>query len=837
MSASTPLTHSFANPKLAAEARQKLARLREKAATIGGDQETSFEQAFASLAYTYIRDKAPKLIDFMVGFQLVDRNDDNTKAVGVFGFKVGNMWAYAPVFFLNGDLKGHELLYLKEQDMFVPMKENWLNYIMAKRPHVLGEPEGQTQSDLGIIQPDIRNLSIPPHNRKYGSATDGWRDCAVGFAPMFGALIHGDGSAAFEKFGSFDASQVLQRVLRSHVDLCKMAFDVCQQYPAIGKAFDEIHGSDCIKNALLDLRDTTEKAAKRKEFLPDLLSKDRPSQLHMAMSKRASVLGAFTGEQPVKYAAGPPVSITVDEDETISETGEPLTEAERERLLRDGHLIKDHREGDEISRRYNVQQEMELTNPDASGLYQVLVKPGDFTKCLLVANAHSGCGRKDFATVVRLDPRDWLNGHRTSLWVKPNTSTVEDFQKWYDDLFDKESLEKGGTYLLLTRNGEGSVPFRVREKMSAKGSYSVSFLDWADRKRPTYLPSAERYDRGYPSDIEDGGCGRDMVCLSDREGVRMKSMQGTLYAPEACKVIVLKKPVVPKKKKNDDDAECGCCPEMPESFTQSEDNPFEPGNMADLQMQILQKTARLKLHSDGSEVSINGSPLMAKRSGLFSLVRDWGLREKEARTMLKEAETARLRGSSAIFQIKLADQYSQTVGPGPTAPPVPDPQIRYEDAYGRVPTQYTEDYDLRIDEMSSNRTDPEVYNPLPEATPDPMAMQTAQQAASLGQKEVFDTAMISGLLKSVRQDSLVDRHMGDLLTALDRLGRLLFLFYWHNDEFTDRYGKADMPELEDTLRNAFEVLGDLVLFLKEKDVEPLPGTDMGRPEIEEAANS
>jgi len=55
------------------------------------------------------------LLDYEVGFQLMDRNDDNTKAVGVFGFKIGSQWLYCPVFFLNGDLKGTELLYIKDQ--------------------------------------------------------------------------------------------------------------------------------------------------------------------------------------------------------------------------------------------------------------------------------------------------------------------------------------------------------------------------------------------------------------------------------------------------------------------------------------------------------------------------------------------------------------------------------------------------------------------------------------------------------------------------------------------------------------------------------------------------
>jgi hypothetical protein len=102
-----------------------------KTAELGGDgKDASFEQAFSNLAHAYLRDKAPTLLDHEIGFQLLDRNQENTKAVGVFAFKVGSSWVYAPVFFLNGDLKGHELLYIKNQDMFVPLKENWVNYII-----------------------------------------------------------------------------------------------------------------------------------------------------------------------------------------------------------------------------------------------------------------------------------------------------------------------------------------------------------------------------------------------------------------------------------------------------------------------------------------------------------------------------------------------------------------------------------------------------------------------------------------------------------------------------------------------------------------------------------
>lgn len=79
-------------------------------------------------------------------FQVIDKNEDDTKAASVFGFKVGKQWFYAPVFFMNGELKGYELLYMKNQDTFVPLQENWVNYLINRKPVELGEKLLHTQS-------------------------------------------------------------------------------------------------------------------------------------------------------------------------------------------------------------------------------------------------------------------------------------------------------------------------------------------------------------------------------------------------------------------------------------------------------------------------------------------------------------------------------------------------------------------------------------------------------------------------------------------------------------------------------------------------------------------
>ena len=66
------------------------------------------------------------------------------------------------------------------------------------------------------------------------------------------------------------------------------------------------------------------------------------------------------------------------------------------------------------------------------------------------------------------------------------------------------------------------------------------------------------------------------------------------------------------------------------------------------------------------------------------------------------------------------------------------------------------------------------------------------------------------------------------MKGMDRLGRILFTLYWHGEEFAERYGAEEMPELEDALRNAFESVGTILLELKKKtiDANPDEGTNV-----------
>ena len=77
------------------------------------------------------------------------------------------------------------------------------------------------------------------------------------------------------------------------------------------------------------------------------------------------------------------------------------------------------------------------------------------------------------------------------------------------------------------------------------------------------------------------------------------------------------------------------------------------------------------------------------------------------------------------------------------------------------------------------------------------------------------------------------RPSDEYMKTVDGLGRMIFSLNWHHEDFADRYGKKDMPELEDTLLNNFEGMGDLVLYLKEKTIDPLQSSE-GQPELQHA---
>lgn len=816
----------------------------------GGGGETEFEQAFSSLAYAYLRDKAPRLLDNMVGFQLIDRNEDNTKAVGVFGFQLNNQWLYAPVFFLNGDLKGHELLYMKNNDSFVPMQENWINYIMSRKPHVLGETsDANSIQELGGLYPDIRSLSISPSMGGGKSASDNfWLKGALPMIAAFkvkaaGSLYRGAGKrklnqaavvaeptqAALAKQASIlDFNNVMPKSFA----LLKTAHAISEDYPQIKRAMQKFYGVDCFSRWGAEAKKHASDAGGN--LMPQKQAAYMPGNLLIPTERTAG---------PVDHEKTGKLRMYVYEKVVINKAPE-LDDEEREKLQNDTVLIKDDRDGEEVSKAYNVQVEAKLTNPSETALYRVLEKPGKFTKMLIAMNGVSNRGAIPMATVVRIEDsgnKSWLNTHPTNVFAD-QVSDRDEWEDWFDSLADSDSLAEGGEYIAINERGSCSTPFKVRDSYD-EGRYRVDFqidIDW-NETRPVTMPRIHNNFGQYGDDAAHTPSAYGAMLYVDKEGPegkKIRAIAGELRIPHTFKFLRLSKP----ETGDNGFLMPACCQDR------SDKPPINLGKIDDIQLLFTEKTARMKVFNNGTDVHITtplGSEQLSKQVGLFNLVRKHGLREKVAREILKVAEQ---RGH-VIYRIKYAPGYGtekqanpnySTLAGGPNAPLDTDfAEERSVEDYGpnnAVPTQYGGETAYSVDGMSSDSTDPGVWDNWQNYTREDMdkTMQTAQQAGQNGQKEVFDTAMISGMLKSVRQDSLVERYLSTLVESVDALGRLLFNFYWHQEEFEDRYGKSDMPELEDSIRNAFEAVGDVTLYLKEKTIEsPFDDGDIDLDDVAE----
>jgi peptidyl-tRNA hydrolase len=760
---------------------QSYDRTQTKYADLGGKgDDTSFEQSFSNLAHAYLRDSAPKLLDHEIGFQLLDRNRENTKAVGVFAFKVGSNWLYAPVFFLNGDLKGHELLYIKNQDMFVPLKENWINYLINRKPNILGSGVQRNLSGLGQRQPDFTQLSRSP--AKFGSAQPTLKEMMTAAMPAFAKSATLNTAQAFKEMG--DALNLKTFLKQAGREVIGTLINTCKHAPQLAAALDEFHGLDIVKQAIAD-------AAAREVA---------------ASTKIASVLS----EAPKEPASVKGLTV-ITYDVTI-QTKAPVghSEEDQEKLLRDGVLIQDQRDRDNVSIPYHIQVEKKLFNPTESGLYEILVKPGNIERCYVAVQPQGAAKRENFITVVRVDgARNWLNTRADQVFALARIEG-EEFDKWFDSLPEANSVpSKDARYIALSKRGDTTTPFRVIKEYGDSNGSTVYEVHLEDHSK--YPPKGSIGACCYTDPLNyDKWRDGVRIHLNGKKGASIRASMGDIYVPEGFKLL--------KVTKGEDDAEtaedqsaCGCGESDPPALM--------PGNLADAQLALMQKTAAMIVYHNGTSVTINKEANLSPVKALVTLVEHHGLREAAAREILKQAAAKR----KFAFRIKYADPYGgpMMINGAPSAPSDPGPVMGGESIMGTsVPTQLGIDVGVPVPGMSASQTDRSVYNP--NTLLDQRDVRSVIDAAQSGQREVFDTAMVGAMLRAVRDDSLVDRYMGELTKGLDKLGRILFMFYWHGDRFAERYGKSDMPELEDSLRNAFEMLGDVILFLKQKTIEPYP---------------
>ena len=755
--------------------------VKEASDYIGGTNDQELETAIFTLSSHFIKDKAPKLFDmgYFVGFRILDTSDDNTKVVGVYGFKIGKSWVYIPIFFNKGKINGFELCYIQNKDQFVPLKEGWVDWIIKNSgDDVFGREDDKDMRQLGARYPDMRQLTQPPILGKVASFEPWVQLGILGMAKHAKASPELTESAAdLEKLASRDA-RIFTRLAMA-----------CGQYPILKLAMDSFYGKDFFKKTY--------------------------DSLTRSYAKIARAKSAY--QIPERQMKHPAVRFVTKEDTSVFPF---LSEKQASELIKTGSLIIDERNDDEVA---TVEEEIKFVSPNKTGVYDVFFADGTFRECLVIIDPVllKKFPSRELCLVV-----DWKR--KACVFAKA-MAVLCVAGSYKDDWFDRlpadqfragtsmrnTETERCHARIIITEDGTGTCPF------TASNNDGVWKLE---RYMPDEWPRDRTYDvqegvglniSGYQALLQSSQDPRSAIDkVIDKDAISWVVCSPTL----AGRKVVLRddKLILPKVFKYID---------LDEQYNQKGLSLATENDVTHL---LFKDRKKLRAAKTASRYVLDGMAF-DKQAALKTLVTKYNFRAKMAQEILSAVE---LTGSNAInipyvvprhkiAELPIDPIYGQGghlsgMSDNTMSPIFPDAPVS-TDGYSGLPIQGGVSEYQRLG-YEDQPVPPEFTQEIP--PPDPMAMQQATEAAQTGQKNVFDVSMLVGLLNTNRRDEAINDYTKIFRTALDRICRLYFHNLADRDSFIERYGDENIDKFEETLLDVMSSLGDLLLFILQRDDRP-----------------
>lgn len=745
-----------------------------KYAAAENPDQTQFEQDFSRIGYAFLKDKAAPLLQYLVGFETVERDEDGSRAVGIFGFKLNEKFYYVPTFFANGQIRGMDILFDKDENRMMPLTEDWVNMVVNKQPVQLGEASPQDIMKT-VHRPNFMSIKRPPQYMKYSSVT-----CSIPHGEMI--------KLAFDAWNA----------------ICKSVADMLEKDAAFRGMYEnalrKIAGEDLVfekKGALTDYLATKGGPEAVGRLMQTIITNTDFLKAASEFYSLPDDLFVTTFDKKLeKVAAKSRITVT-------SKVTEYTPKGDRAKIVRDGFAVQDARTADEKSELFDVSMAEHLTNPTESGTYNVVMCDGKTMKVYVLMSRDFGPGD---TTMIDPKKRFSYQGQKRTIFVVDDKQ--EDGKAIYEAAESLSSMKVGNRYILVDDNGNAGPTIDLRSVVAENGK-PTKLIGYVE-----YRPAGREYGR---TSYSGAMCsiGTDGVVISDRKGFNITRSGEMLVVPSSYKAIKLWSYDREQEHNVTDDA-----------LRQG----FKPGMLESL-MTNFRKNANvhdIRVYSnDGLEFRIGldytdePRPLGFK-SAMVRLITRYGLDEEDARTMLKEAALRR----KSLRLVKLGQLVGEpTVGV--SMPPPPDP-IWGVDDYTGIPMQEDRGPDTVLGKTVGQ---PQRLNTLQQgfnmyqgpgdngpSTVGQSPVDVANMASRSGQKNVFDHSTVAGLVKLDDSSAVIDTFIPQFIDTLDKIGRVLFLFYWKNEDFIDRFGEDNLQEMEDTIRGVFKSFGSLILDLQEKAV-------------------
>lgn len=844
-----------------------------------------FEDDFGSLAYQFVQDRAPALVPYLLGFEVVDRNDDGSKAVGIFGYKVDDDFYYIPAFFLNNQVRGVDMILNKKTNQFVPLTEKWVDFIINKHSVRIGEPaddrvrESMRNPDLSFVQrPQVALGKIAEDNKPW-TAKEAWNNIKIATAKML------------------EENQLFKEAFYSAADkMQKGSVEKSAESKYIKDFMEKVGGPECMSSFLKTLHDTG--------FANAALALYKDAEAFWTSNlKNASV----HVDRMRKIAEAKPKIRVVDSTEGLAKVAndtpatdvggdsedKPLTVEENARqIVEHDFTIEDARPDSEVSKVTDdevlVNFEHRFQPPDGPGRYNFVMADGLTREGVMLNPVLSpSCGTENTLVVFEDDGNILTEAKPRALITtefdedSKKDDAGDDLKALYDKAVQVSDIEigavdprrdEGKPYLFIDDKGNAAGPFYIKFALAdgdhvrfstGYGSWATletcsggdmephyGFMDWdlADR----YHNEEGRRGRGDPCDCCpcESCSSSDFITLGTFAGMPKKTAEGVII-PKNWKALELKS--VPKYAPYVEDESAAEREKRELEYAKKRaefESKYTFGNVSNI-LETMQSEGveRIKVASDGTEYyfTVTGAKKshgpMNYKSAAVDLVARFGLRPRRAFSVLAKAASA---GSVRLLVGIPSLTKKAQAGLVNVAMPAPLEQIPSVDPYSGVPVYSSPYIDVthgqftgvpglppeggmtrginiggEMERQMGGQEIPDEHDSFKdnEALPiDEEARRLAEEAAAAGQRHVFDQAAIGGLAKVYDTANVVDSYIPDFMDTIDRLGRILFLFYWKHEDFNQRYGSDDVVQMEDSLRNVFKQLGELTLHLKEKAV-------------------
>jgi hypothetical protein len=722
--------------------------------------EVSFEQRFGQLVDAELNEKLPSLVEYRVGFQVIDKTEDESKAVGIYAFVMNNTWIYIPVFFIEGKLEGFELMYIKQKDLFVPALDNWIAAINEQGVQVLGaavSPEDETNQGIGAT----------PENTNTFVSNGGMSKAAS--ESYNAANAYGDNSP-------LEKEAVLRMCDDSKVDMSEI------KLPSLETMLAELPKEAKSMFVSTFLKQPDFANAMFRHYSIDQLEK-------IAIDCVSHRLPEGSSEGHVEYITN-----------RRSKEAKDLSEQEKGLLVKHGLYIKDHR----TNFTQVFQEEVDTScfqNPNEDGIFDVIMVDGTLQKRIVIIpkdlsrgdslcrRSYNGMNRK--VALIEMDGSNNFEWRLAAdIHCKPATGLDT-------SLVNKHRGGMRGSVRALRDIPEGAHLLFVQD---AKHSFKTTLRRRCKDASGSIIVTAEG-TTGYTSSDPSVNRHGDELRIEFIEGGKLCVKGDCLYVPaDDVRVFV----DYPLWMRNNKDINKGPNGGDISKITYGRpdiirDMAYGNSHMGRVEVQVS------AAGNYGSIKDSNGhTDLIPKEAAAQVLCEGWGISGSDAVRMLKTAQQA--EGNISSFLLKTAAPFDIGAYRGSSfIPYMGGPSGREDRNVAR------EERQTRQGRALTGPSSADGGSMLPQD-----AINKAQEASEAGIREVLDVTVIQQLIDKADISAIRKDYISEMIQGMDSIGRMLFLYYWHNDQFEEKYGRDKMKELQEHLQEVFNSTGDLVLFLKEK---------------------